>query len=78
MPGPRDLSPAELERCGPNAIEGCPRAREAVRRIYCLHCGCQVSEDRREVDPDGWWACVRGCNTIYKAVARMPQARATV
>ena len=78
MPGPRDLSPAELERCGLATIERRPRAGEAVLRIYCLRCGCQVSPDRRDADPEGWWACARGCNTTYRSMSPFPQARPTL
>ena len=77
MPGPRDLSHHELERCGLAAIERKPRSGEPVTRIYCLRCGSQVSPERRDADPDGWWACARGCNTKYSAVAVFPQARPT-
>jgi len=77
MSGPRDLSLPELERCGLATIERKPRAGEAVTRIYCLRCGSQVSPERREADPDGWWACARGCNTKYNSPAAFPQARPT-
>ena len=77
MSGPRDLSHSELERCGLAAIQRNLRAGEPVTLVYCLRCGSQVSPDRRDADPDGWWACVRGCNTTYSAVASFPQTRPT-
>jgi len=61
----------------PFVIQRKPRAGEAVTRIYCLRCGSQVSPERREADPDGWWACARGCNTKYNSPAAFPQARPT-
>ncbi len=77
MSGPRDLSPSELERCGLAVLQRRPRSGEPITRVYCLRCGSQVSPDRRDVDPDGWWTCARGCNTKYNAVARLPQVRPT-
>jgi hypothetical protein len=77
MSGPRDLTRPELERCGLAAIERNPRSGDHVTRIYCLRCGCQVWPERREADPDGWWACARGCNTKYNSPAAFPQARPT-
>jgi hypothetical protein len=77
MSGPRDFSPAELERWGLAVIQRRTGSGEPVTRLYCLRCGCQVSLDRRDVDPNGWWACARACNTKYRAVARVPQVRPT-
>src|SRR4029077_13586787 len=77
MSGPRDLSRPELERCGLATIERNPRAGEHVTRIYCLRCGCQVWPERRAADPDGWWACARGCNTKYIAPAASQNDRPT-
>jgi hypothetical protein len=72
-----NFSPSELERCGLAVIRRSPRFGEAVTRVYCLRCGSQVSPDRRDLDPNGWWACARGCNTKYETVASRPQVRPT-
>ena len=77
MSGPMNFSPSELERCGLAVIRRSPRFGEAVTRVYCLRCGSQVSPDRRDLDPNGWWACARGCNTKYETVASRPQVRPT-
>jgi len=73
MVGPRDLSAVELERCGLAAIERRPGSGDAVTRVYCLRCGSQVSPERRETDPNGWWACRRGCNTTYHSAEPPPR-----
>jgi hypothetical protein len=75
MSTPLDLSPSDLERRGLAVIQRNPRSGEAVTRVYCLRCGSQVSPDRRDLDPNGWWACPRGCNTKYDTVASRPQVR---
>jgi len=66
MVGPRDLSRAELQRCGLARIYRSPKSGEAVTRVYCLRCGRQVDAERMDTDPDGWWTCARGCNTLYE------------
>jgi len=76
MSGPRDLTPTELERNGLGLIERRAVAGEAVTRVYCLRCGSQVAPERREEDPD-WWACARGCNTLYVRAASDAAARPT-
>ncbi len=71
MLGPKDLSPEELRRTGLGLIER-PGFGEPIRRAYCLRCGGQVASERREVDPEGWWICGRGCNTRYASSAPYP------
>jgi hypothetical protein len=69
MAGPRDFTPAELARYELASILRLPRSSsQPVIKIYCLRCGRQVSPERRDVDPDGWWICARGCNTTYATV----------
>ena len=65
MVGPRDMSPAELERYGLAVIERGASDGEPIIRVYCNRCGRQVASERSDEDPDGWWACSRGCNTLY-------------
>ncbi|HEY2796729.1 MAG TPA: hypothetical protein VGK26_02465 [Thermoanaerobaculia bacterium] len=65
MVGPRDFSGAELEQFGLGIVERRTQTLEVVRRLYCLRCGSQVHLERRDSDPNGWWACVRGCNTRF-------------
>jgi hypothetical protein len=77
MFGPGDLSPSELERCGLAILQRRPRSGQAVTRVYCVRCGSQVLPERRDVDPNGWWACARGCNTKYHAGASSPPVRPT-
>ena len=77
MSGPRDLTPTELERNGLGLIHRRAAAGEAVMRVYCLRCGSQVAPERREEDPDGWWACARGCNTRYMHAGSDSAARPT-
>jgi hypothetical protein len=67
MSGPRDLTAAELERNGLGLIQRRAGGGEHVIRVYCLRCGSQVASERMDADPDGWWACVRGCNTRFLA-----------
>ncbi|MEX0880529.1 MAG: hypothetical protein WEF99_14195 [Thermoanaerobaculia bacterium] len=78
MVGPVDLSEAELGRCGLGVILRRAPSGQSVTRIYCLRCGSQVSPERRDTDPRGWWACARGCNTRYAAIAVPPPARPTI
>ena len=76
MVGPRDMSPAELQRCGLALIHRRAKSGESVTRVYCLRCGRQVDAERFDADPDGWWACARGCNTQYaSAPPRGPTIR---
>ena len=72
MVGPRDLSLAELQRCGLGLIQRRASSAEPVIRAYCLRCGSQVAADRRDVDPERWWVCGRGCNTRYVPSAPHP------
>jgi hypothetical protein len=72
MTGPRDLGPDELRRCGLGLIERFTSSAAPVRRVYCLRCGGQVASDRRDADPNGWWVCARGCNTLYASPAPYP------
>jgi len=75
MVGPRDFSGAELERFGLGILERRLQGLETVTRLYCLHCGSQVSADLRDSDPGGWWACARGCNTRYASQVEAPSTR---
>jgi len=75
MSGPCNLTPAELERFGLGIVQRGARSPEGVLRIYCLHCGTQVSPDRREADPQGWWGCERKCNTLYARLVTHPPVR---
>jgi hypothetical protein len=77
MVGPRDFSSAELYRCGLGKIQRRNPNGPPLMRMYCLRCGSQVFPDRRGVDPDGWWACVRGCNTLYAVAMGVPPGRPT-
>jgi hypothetical protein len=77
MSGPRDLTPAELQRFGLGVVHRSTRSSHGVTLIYCLHCGTQVSPDRREIDPQGWWGCVRKCNTLYLGLEPHPPVRPT-
>ncbi len=72
MRGPRNLTPEELRAFGLGLVERQPAPGETVRRSYCLRCGGQVASDRRDVDPEGWWVCARGCNTRYASDAPYP------
>jgi hypothetical protein len=74
MAGPRDFTPAELARYELASIRRLPRsASQPVIKIYCLRCGCQVNPERRDVDPDGWWKCSRGCNSTYADAGSRPR-----
>ena len=75
MVGPRDFSGAELEQFGLGIVERRTQAVEVVRRLYCLRCGSQVSLERRDSDPHGWWVCVRGCNTRFANRMDVPPTR---
>lgn len=75
MVGPRDFSPSELERCGLGKVQRRLQPIGTWTRFYCLRCGTQVAAERRDVDPDGWWACARGCNTRFALVMGKPQQR---
>jgi hypothetical protein len=75
MVGPRDFSGAELEQFGLGIVERRTQALETVRRLYCLRCGSQVSLERRDSDPHGWWVCVRGCNTRFASRMDVPPTR---
>lgn len=75
MVGPRDFSTAELERCGLGKVERRIQPDGVVLRVYCVRCGSQVAADRRNDDPNGWWACSRGCNTRFANVMRRPPSR---
>ena len=77
MSGPVDLTEPELARYGLGAIQRRAPSGQTVMRIYCLRCGIQVPEDRRDADPGGWWACARGCNTRYADAGSIPQSRPT-
>jgi hypothetical protein len=77
MLGPVDLSEPELARCGLAAIQRRAPLGPTVTRIYCLRCGSQVSADRRDADPGGWWVCARGCNTRYAGAGPNPPTRPT-
>ncbi len=72
MTGPRDLGPDELRRCGLGLIERFTSSAAPVQRVYCLRCGGQVASDRRDADPNGWWVCARGCNTLYASPTPYP------
>ena len=75
MVGPRDFSGAELEQFGLGIVERRTQTLGVVRRLYCLRCGSQVTLERRDSDPTGWWACVRGCNTRFAGTMEVPPTR---
>jgi hypothetical protein len=75
MVGPGEFNGTELERFGLGIVERRAHAVETVTKLYCLRCGSEVSFERREDDPDGWWVCVRGCNTRFAKVMKIPQQR---
>ncbi len=75
MVGPKNLDPVELARFGLAIIERRAPIGEKVRRVYCVRCGSQVAAEHWDVDPEGWWACPRRCNTLYAVEASMPPAR---
>lgn len=72
MVGPRDFSPSELERCGLGKVQRRLQPDGTLTRLYCLRCGAQVAAERRDIDPDGWWACARGCNTRFAMTMTIP------
>ena len=69
---PLELTPSELEQYGLGIVRRGAKFSTAPTRLYCLRCGTQVSPDRREVDPNSWWECVRKCNTQYAQASRNP------
>jgi len=78
MSGPRDLNPTELGEYGLGVVQRRAPSVGPVTRVYCLRCGNQVAWERHEADPDGWWACARGCNAHFSPEAsestKRPQA----
>ena len=65
MVNPFAPTPVELEQYGLGVVLRGARFSTEVTLFYCLHCGTQVSPERRETDPNGWWECARKCNTLY-------------
>lgn len=72
MTGPKDLSPEELRSRGLALIERHASPETPIRRAYCLRCGGQVAAEMRDLDPEGWWICSRGCNTRFASSAPYP------
>ena len=75
MVGPGDFSGAELERFGLGIVERRQQTDEAVTKLYCLRCGSQVAHELRDIDQEGWWVCVRGCNTRFAHLMEIPPQR---
>ena len=75
MTGPKDLSPEELRSRGLALIVRYAEPGTPVRRAYCLRCGGQVAAEMRDLDPQGWWICARGCNTRFASAAPYPTDR---
>ena len=65
MSGPRDLNPSELAEYGLGVVERRAPSVGPVTRVYCLRCGNQIAWERRDSEPERWWACARGCNASY-------------
>ena len=72
MVGPRDFSSGELERFGLGRVERRVAPQGTVTKLYCLRCGSEVSIERRDTDPEGWWGCARECNTRFAKMMGVP------